>query len=224
MAHGVLYYLKNEEWRSLLAKVKAATKSNGFNIFTLFIYDENYPCTEEILAAHYQSSFSPGEIQEFYKDWQEIRFDHYIKWDSHPGIPLHYHPIEKLVTRKPDANTCASSSKNISSRTFNFLKQTIESKLGVHDSFFQEIEMGWTKEKVIKLIGNSDQIQTFTAFGTQFNLSLHNEEGSSHSPSMLNGYKLELHFYGKYAIYFTNNVVSGKALYLTSPLQLCVYR
>ncbi len=209
MAHGVLYYLKNIEWRSLLNRVKAATVPGGFNIFTLFIYDDSHPCTEEIQAAHYQSSFSPKEIQRFYEEWEEVRFDQYIKWDSHPGIPIHCHPIEKLVARKPDGSP------------INIVSTKIESMMQLPDNVFQKIEIGATKNKVIDLIGISDQILSFTAEGVQFNMSVHDENPESElRRSMVNGYILELFFYQKFVVYFTNGVVSGKARFVSDPIRI----
>lgn len=99
MAHGVLYYLENDVWRKLLTKVKEATRPGGFNIFTIFVYNDQYPCSEEILAAGFKGSFVEGELGAFYNDWTTLRYDKYVKWDAHPGVS-HVHPIEKLVVQK----------------------------------------------------------------------------------------------------------------------------
>ncbi|MEG0372108.1 MAG: methyltransferase domain-containing protein, partial [Clostridium sp.] len=68
MAHGVLYYLEKDEWKRLLENIKDKTLDGGFNIFTLFIFDEEYPALDEIAAAGYKFSFEPEELKEFYND------------------------------------------------------------------------------------------------------------------------------------------------------------
>lgn len=210
LSHGVLYYLERPLWQKLLLQVKQKTKPGGFNIFTLFIYNENYPCTDEIQSAHYQNSFLPNEIQQFYQDWNEIRFDQYVKWDSHPGIPMHYHPIEKLVSQKP----AASYSNPI-------IKEPIISNRSLSDPQFQRINMGIDTSDLIHLIGSPDIVDRQSANGIQYGMSLHSPTGEHPATqSTMEGYILELWYYGKHVIYITNGLVSGKALYSTPPVKI----
>lgn len=192
MAHGVLYYLENAEWRKLLYNVKNRTRQGGFNIFTLFVYNEQYPCVEEIQAARYQNSFRPKELQEFYSDWIEHRFDRYVKWDSHPGIPLHYHPIEKLVSQKPlkiIEKKCIDIGKDMPEKDFN------------------EIHMGMTREQLLSKVGFPNAIDRVPIEGVHLSMNSADHDA----------YRLELWYYGKYVIYLVNQAVTGRALYTTKP-------
>ncbi|WP_338833800.1 hypothetical protein [Bradyrhizobium septentrionale] len=55
------------------------------------------------MASGHKNSFQRGELEAIYTEagWEILRSDHYIKWDSHPGIPIHSHCLEKVVVRKP---------------------------------------------------------------------------------------------------------------------------
>jgi tellurite methyltransferase len=204
LAHGVLYYLDNPVWRRLLSRVKLATKPGGFNIFTVFIYNLEYPCTDEIQAASYKSSFLPNEIQEFYGDWNEVRFDQYVKWDSHPGIPIHYHPIEKLVAQKPGGVTPG--------------KEPIFSRSELSEDQFRAIAMGMPQAEVIAIAGAPEIVDRMSAKGLQYGMSLQTDHATG--PATVDGYTLELWFYGKRVIYLSNGIVSGRSLYTTQPARI----
>jgi tellurite methyltransferase len=195
MAHGVLYYLDRPIWQGLLSKVKEHTRQGGYNIFTVFVYSEEHPCVEEIKAADYRHSFQPGELKRFYQDWHELRSDDYVKWDAHPGIPLHYHPIEKLVAQRP-------------------LKKMVKEPLEVGDdmeaSIFHNLEMGIFKEKLIELAGLPSAVEKMPIPGIQM----------GQTTLTTQGYNLELWYYGKYVVYVVNGEVSGRALYATRPLKM----
>ncbi len=202
MAHGVLYYLGNAVWRDLLTKVKKHTRQGGFNIFTLFIYNEKYPLVKEIESAQYKNSFCENELQEFYQDWIEHRYDQYVKWDAHPGIPLHYHPIEKLVSQKP---------------LVKIKKEKLKVAAGLSEEVFASIAMEMSQEALINLIGEAEMIERMHMDGMQFGIATGDERGLE---STINGYHLELWFYGKHAFYMVNGEVAGKALYATEPIRL----
>jgi len=208
LAHGVLYYLDNPVWRRLLASVKQRTRPGGYNIFTVFVYNDDYPCTDEIQAASYKGSFAPNELQRFYADWTELRFDQYVKWDSHPGIPLHYHPIEKLVAQKPGGERA------------RFVRQPIRGRAAMTDAQFHAIDMGTPRGELIARIGEPDEIDRMTAEGVQFGMSLQVDEDSAPAPATVDGFTLELWFYGTRVVYLTNGVVSGRALYTTEPMRI----
>ena len=208
LAHGVLYYLDNSVWRRLLTSLKQRTRPGGFHVFTVFIYNEEYPCTDEIRTAHYKGSLAPRELQAFYVEWTELRFDQYVKWDSHPGVPLHYHPIEKLVTQKPGGNSA------------RFLRQPIRGRAAMTDAQFHAIEMGTTRAELIDRVGMADEIDRMSAAGVQYGMSLQVDEHSTPAPVTVDGYTLELWFYGKHVIYLTNGTVSGRSLYATDPIRI----
>ncbi|MFI5344299.1 MAG: methyltransferase domain-containing protein [Chlamydiales bacterium] len=205
MGHGVLYYLENATWRKLLTRIKKHTKSGGFNIFTLFVYNEKYPCVEEIQAAQYKNSFLPNELQEFYQDWIEHRYDRYVKWDAHPGIPLHYHPIEKLVSQKP--------LKKIE-------KVFIDSGKDLLEDDFHAISIGISQDELIKRVGHPSIIESMSMHGVQFGISRVQELGGEEDRATTEGYRLELWYYGKYLFYIANGEVAGRALYSTKPMRL----
>jgi tellurite methyltransferase len=195
MAHGVLYYLENKVWRNLLDRVKAATRPAGFNIFTVFIYNESVPCSQEIAAAQYLGSFAPNEIQEFYSDWIELRFDQYTKWDSHPGVPLHAHPIEKLVVQKP---------------LQNFSRRKIESGEDLPPAVFEKITIGMSQSELLQLARRPGWIEAIPFSGPQM--------GSENLIDKT--YQMSLWYYGKCMIYLVNGRVTGKSLLSTPPVHL----
>lgn len=206
MAHGVLYYLENSVWRELLTKVKQHTRPGGFNIFTLFVYNEKYPCVEEIRSAQYKHSFQPNELREFYHDWIEHRYDQYVKWDAHPGIPLHYHPIEKLVSQK---------------HLRQIRKEIIDSCHEVNENDFHAIPMGMSQEDLVKKIGKPNAIEKAHMEGVQFGISRGSNLDIESGSATTEEYHLELWYYGKYVLYVVNGEVAGRALYSTEPIRLC---
>jgi tellurite methyltransferase len=197
MAHGVLYYLENTVWRNLLHRVKEATRPGGFNIFTIFIYNKQYPCGDEIASANYLGSFSPNEIKEFYNDWICHRFDQYVKWDSHPGMPLHVHPIEKLVAQK-------------SLQTI--FRKEIEAGEDLDPSLFERINMGIKEHELVQLAGEPGWIENIPFTGPQMGANQIIDAS----------YKMSLWYYGKCMIYVVNGEVTGKSLLSTPAVHLKV--
>ena len=199
MAHGVLYYLTNDEWRVLLGQVKEHTRPDGFNIYSVFIFNDEYPRPEEFRSARYTHSFRPNELKEFYEDWEIIRYDVYVKWDQHPGIQLHYHPIEKLVAR----------------RRGSLGKPAIVEPLpGGEDSMpreiFDQIPMGMPDDALSLLCGQPHYVETLAIPGIQVGPSI----------ATVDGYELKLWLYGRAVVYVVNGCVRGKALYSTPPVRV----
>jgi tellurite methyltransferase len=193
MAHGVLYYLENKVWRRLLSQVKAATRPGGFNIFTVFIYNDSFPCGHEIASAQYLGSFRPYELKEFYADWICHRFDQYVKWDSHPGMPLHVHPIEKLVAQKP-----------------LFLRNELETGKDLPSSVFDKIDMGMKEQELHELAGKPGWVENISFAGPQMGSEKIVDEN----------YQLSLWYYGRHMIYLVHGEVTGKSLLNTPPVHL----
>ncbi|MBU2703931.1 tellurite methyltransferase [Sporomusaceae bacterium BoRhaA] len=201
MSHGCLYYLSNMEWRELLTQAKEHTKPGGFNIYTVFVFNDEYPRTEEFKSARYAHSFAPNELREFYEDWDIFRYDVYVKWDKHPGIPLHYHPIEKLVARKPGGSGKKVVIENV----------LVKSETMKWDNF-ESIFMGMKTEELIGLCGKPDNIVSYKT----------NEMQMGAFDATVNKYFLSLWFYGNTSIYVMNNEVCGKSLNHTKPITLKV--
>jgi tellurite methyltransferase len=199
MAHGVLYYLSNPEWRRLLAQAKEKTSPGGFHEHSIFIFNEEYPCPPEYRSARYVHSFSPGELKEFYADWEILRYDVYVKWDQHPGIPLHCHPIEKIVARKPGGGgpRAVVEPVPVGPRSLSMDR-------------FHAIPMGGKQEELLSLYGPPDVIDRVTMDGVQIGVAT----------SLVEGYHLHLWYYGMTVFYVINGEVWGRAIFTTPPVRV----
>lgn len=206
MAHGVLYYLENAIWKELLNRVREHTQIGGFNIFTVFVYSDAYPCPEEFQAAGYKHSFSPHELMRFYEDWELIRSDQYVKWDGHPDVDMHYHPIEKLVARKPGG------------KAINFNVQRIDIGQDADPDLFDSVSMGLQTEVLLKMFGNPRYIDKVFFTGEQFGVS--HRLQSRRRAVLMKDYALELWYYGRHVFYIVDGEVTGKALYSSKPVKL----
>jgi tellurite methyltransferase len=199
MAHGVLYYLTNMEWRDLLSQIKEHTKPGGFNAYSVFIFNEDYPRPQEFKSARYTHSFRPNELKEFYDGWEIIRYDAYVKWDQHPGIPLHYHPIEKLVARKPGDNLPVPCIEQV----------PVKNSLMPRDRF-DAITMGMSQKELLEMCGPPETVDVVTLDGVQI--------GASNA--VVDGYSLGLWYYGRTVIYVIDGHVWGRALFSTPPVRV----
>lgn len=198
LAHGVLYYLSNSEWRELLTQVKAHTVEGGFNIYSIFIFNERYPRPHEFKSARYTHPFAPRELEEFYFGWEIIRYDQYVKWDQHPGIPLHCHPIERLVARKSWGGQGAKDYQVCS---------LYSGSRDVTDSAFDAVAIDMTEDEVIGVAGPPHVVDVVDFQGPQVGAQSH----------MDTGYVLKDLFYGKTAFQLINGRVRGKYRYETEP-------
>jgi tellurite methyltransferase len=199
MAHGVLYYLTEMEWHDLLTQVKERTRPGGFNAYSVFIFSDDYPRPNEFKSARYTHSFAPGALRDFYADWEILRYDVYVKWDQHPGIPLHYHPIEKLVARKPGGD-----------RPPAMIEPVPIGPERVPPEVFHSVPMGMKQEELLALCGEPDAIDTYTLDGLQIGAVT----------SAVEGYHLSLWFYGKAVFYLINREVWGRSLFTSDPVRL----
>lgn len=199
MAHGVLYYLSNVEWRDLLSQVKEQTKPGGFNAYSIFIFNEEYPRPPEFKSARYTHSLRPNELQEFYEGWEILRYDVYVKWDQHPGIPIHVHPIEKLVARKPGKGGKSA-----------IIEPVPISQTDMPRKKFDAIPMGMPQADLVNLCGEPDVVDQINMDGLQIGVS----------SATVEGYNLNLWFYGRVVIYVINGEVWGRALYTTTPVRV----
>lgn len=200
MAHGVLYYLTVDEWHDLLSQVKEHTAPGGFNAYSVFIFNDQYPRPNEFKSARYTASFTPNSLLDFYAGWEIVRYDVYVKWDQHPGIPLHYHPIEKLVARKPGGDGPAA-----------VIEPVPVGPDRVPVDVFHSIEMGTTKEELIALCGQPDVIDTYMMDGLQIGVG---------AASTMQNYDLQLWWYGKTLFYIIKGAVWGRSLFSTEPVRV----
>jgi tellurite methyltransferase len=195
MAHGVIDYLERPEWQSLVDDIKAHTDPGGINIYTCMIFNDSYPQPAEFRAAGFKTSLALGELRAAYPGWHTWRYDYYVKWDSHPGIGTHVHPVEKTVIQRPGPGPV-------------FRPDPLTAGPDLADAAgFDPIPIGAPSELVAERLGPPPLRLAASAYGTQYGASaLHDR-----------GVHLEMWFYGHRVIYLADGVVAGKALYVTDP-------
>ena len=200
MAHGVIDYLDNTVWRRLLADVKAHTAPGGMNAYTCMLFTDEYPAGPEFTTAGFRHSLAQGELAAFYGDWSIVRHDRYVKWDQHPGIPLHCHPVDKVTARKPGGAGPAPRVEPVP----------------IGDAMlprvrFDAVEMGWTVEELMALCGPPAVVDGFTMDGPQLGVG----------PGFaVDGYHLELWYYGHAVMHVVNGRVWGRSLYTSAPVRV----
>ncbi len=201
LAHGVLHFLDIENWRKLLSKLKESTNIGGFHSFSVFMPTDEYDVPDEIKAAGHKKSFKKGDINDFYGDWQRIRFDSYAKWDKHPEIPMHVHYTEKIIARK----------------VFEIEKgYEVKSLYKDHDVItkeqFESVEIGFNENQVIEICGEVGLIDEVN-FGTE-TIGAKNLTDKD--------YILKDLYYGKVAFQLINGEVRGKYIYDTEPTRVSI--
>lgn len=194
MSHGVIDYLENNEWRRLLSKIKDMTLPGGYNAYTCMIFNDEYPALPEFTNSGFKFCLAQNELGEFYKDWGIVRYDYYVKWDQHPSIPIHCHPLEKIISRKPGSN----------------IKKPIVEQVPINVSSFdatkfEKIYMGISTDELIKIYGNPDTIDSYSMDGIQFGVA---------NDITLNNAPIAMWYYGMSWIYVLNNKVWGKSISL----------
>ena len=200
MAHGVIDYLDNAVWRRLLADVKAHTAPGGMNAYTCMLFTDEYPAGPEFTTAGFRHSLAQGELAAFYGDRSIVRHDRYVKWDQHPGIPLHCHPVDKVTARKPGGAGPAPRVEPVP----------------IGDAMlprvrFDAVEMGWTVEELMALCGPPAVVDGFTMDGPQLGVG----------PGFaVDGYHLELWYYGHAVMHVVNGRVWGRSLYTSAPVRV----
>ncbi|MBZ4422781.1 methyltransferase domain-containing protein [Myxococcus sp. RHSTA-1-4] len=202
MAHGVIDYLDNRTWRSLLARLKAHTAPGGYNAYTCMLFTDEYPAGPEFLAAGFKHSLAQGELAAFYGDWEQVRHDRYVKWDQHPGIPLHCHPVDKLVARKPGGGGPAPRREPVP-----------VGEVDLPRALFDSVAMGTPAEEVLARCGEPAVVDTFTMEGVQLGV------GPTDSLTV-DGYRLSLWYYGRAVLYVINGRVWGRALHDSLPVRM----
>lgn len=199
LCHGVIDYLDNARWRELLTEVKAHTRPGGFNAYTCMLFTDEYPAGPEFIAGGFKHSLAQEELAEFYNDWQMVRHDRYVKWDQHPGIPIHCHPVDKVVAKKPGAGSTFESTLVPASDTF------------LPKDIFDSIEMGMPVEEMRKLCGEPEVVDRIGMGGVQIGVG---------PDCTVDGYLLALWYYGRSVMYVINDKVWGRALYNSPPTRV----
>lgn len=194
MAHGVIDYLDKPEWHDLLGKIRDATAPGGYNAYTCMLFNEEYPAPPEFQAAHFKHSVDVHELGKVYNDWEIVRYDYYVKWDQHPGLGTHCHPLEKIISRRPDGNDDRYTTENV----------PISKKCLAREKF-DSIAMGTAQDAVLEICGEPDCIDSYTMDGMQLGVS---------DNITFDGFNLSLWHYGKSIFYVVNEVVWGRSIYL----------
>lgn len=199
MAHGVIDYLDNATWRRLLTQAKDATRPGGINAYTCMLFTAEHPAGPEFEAAGFKHSVGPGELRAFYGDWELLRHDRYVKWDQHPGVPLHCHPVDKVVARRPGAGPAVAREPVPVSDTV------------LPASVFDGIELGLPADDLLERCGDPEVVDTVTMDGLQFGVG---------PDAVVDGYLLSLWYYGRSVMYVVNGRVWGRARLDSPPLRI----
>lgn len=201
MAHGVIDYLDPEVWRTLCAAIRAHTVPGGYNAYTCMLFTDEYPAPPEFVAAGFKHSLAAGELAGSYAGWQIARHDRYVKWDQHPGIPIHCHPVDKLVARRPDGDRAPFA------RTPVPIGPT-----SLDRASFDRIDMGLPADELRARCGAPDVVDRYPMPGPQL--------GVGSTPTTVDGYELSLWFYGRAVMYVINGRVWGRARYDSDPVRV----
>jgi tellurite methyltransferase len=120
-----------------------------------------------------------------------------VKWDQHPGIPIHCHPVDKVVARLP-----ASGMRELVRTPVPIGASTLDRAV------FDTIDMGLPATDLRARCGAPDVIDAYAMPGVQFGVA---------EDAVVDGYMLELWFYGRAVMYVINGRVWGRALYESEP-------
>ncbi|GAA4475800.1 methyltransferase domain-containing protein [Gluconacetobacter asukensis] len=206
VAQTVLHFFETEVWKAILRDAIRNTRDGGIHCLTNFMDEKDYPLPKEIIDCGHLCKFQRGDIEEIYKaeGWEIIRSDHYVKWDSHPGIVMHAHSCEKIVARKPSKD---------------YLLPKIE--IGVMDApntipstDFLGVSLGVSRADVTGKFGDPHTSHGMTI--RQRTVAGNNQVGLADS------YVLEDLIYGTYGFQFVNGLLTGKYRYFTSPRRVSV--
>jgi tellurite methyltransferase len=97
IAHGCLHLIERKYWIPLIERIKSHTNRGGYNVIAVFT-DRIAPPAD--LKKFTLGLFHEGELFTYYKDWEIVIQQNYIKDDEHPGGIKHRHSINKIVAKK----------------------------------------------------------------------------------------------------------------------------
>ncbi|WP_426441240.1 class I SAM-dependent methyltransferase [Bradyrhizobium genosp. P] len=206
IAQCVLHFTERAVWKPLVTVLMDRTRPGGFHCFTNTLDRADHPIPKESLACGHKKSFSRGELEGIYTKagWEILRSDHYIKWDSHPGIPIHSHCIEKVVARKP------IGSENLPRMT----TEPIEAAGMIPAEQFDTLKLGTLRAAVIEVLGPPSGRHAMTI--------AQKTVGSNNQGAIVDGYAREDLIYGDHGLQFVNGTLAGKYRYFTPPRRLSI--
>lgn len=200
LCHGVIDYLEKPDWHRVVNEIKAHTAPGGVNAFTCMLFTDEFPAPPEFRKAEFKHSVEPFELVGMYGDWTVIRHDRYVKWDQHPGVPIHCHPVDKVVARRFGGNAP------------DFRREPVPvGDATLPRDLFDRIDMGFSSEKLLAMCGAPAVVDRVTMDGIQMGVG---------PQSIVDGYTLDLWYYGHSLIYVINGRVWGRALLNSPPVRI----
>jgi len=195
LAHGILHFLEPSAVASVISRIQDATKPGGYNVYTIAPFKNLDLVIHDLKVAGHKNSVAARELLRFYDGWELVSREQYHKWDSHPGIGVHDHPIEKTVFRKPNG-----SDKGII-RAVEL--QMVRPKAQVERWTSVDLRrlISKTKEDVLTASGHPDCVLPYHAEVPRLTKC---------------GFVLELLIYGRTVIYVANGIVSGVSVFATN--------
>ena len=97
ISFGTLFFVKKQDWKSLLLRAKENTSIGGIHIIQIF--------TNSIPASPDIAPFAIGladdkELEILYNDWDVLEFKSYTFEDEHPGGPKHLQASNRIVAQR----------------------------------------------------------------------------------------------------------------------------
>ncbi|MCP3476094.1 methyltransferase domain-containing protein [Bradyrhizobium sp. CCGUVB1N3] len=206
IAHSVLHFTERTVWKPLVTALVDRTRPGGFHCFTNTLDQPDHPIPKEGLAAGHKKSFARGELEAIYTEagWEILRSDHYIKWDSHPGIPIHSHCIEKVVVRRP-----------IGSEGLPRMRaEPIKAAGMIPTEQFDRLKLGTPRDAIIEMFGSPS-----ASHGVATNRKT---VGGNNQGAIADGYLREDMIFGDHGLQFVNGTLTGKYRYFTPPMRLSI--
>jgi len=200
LAHGIVHFLEQSAATQLISEIKQATKPGGYNVYTVVPFQNLDDIPSDMQAAGYKGSLASNDVMSHYRDWEIISAELYRKWDWHPGVGIHDHPIEKTMFRRPK-----EGSRGLIRATEISLARSQVSPLSWTPPLISST-IAKSKDQVLAIAGEPDLAIPYYAAGPQFSF-----RGFAQS-----GYLLELMFYGNVVVYVANGIVSGISVYATN--------
>ncbi|MGY3619288.1 class I SAM-dependent methyltransferase [Bradyrhizobium sp. USDA 10063] len=206
IAHCVLHFTERTVWKPLVTTLIDRTRPGGFHCFTNTLDRPDHPIPKEGLASGHKKSFSRGELEAIYTEagWEILRSDHYIKWDSHPGIPIHSHCIEKVVVRNP------IGSEDLPRIT----AEPIKAAGMIPAKQFDTLKLGTPRDVIIEMLGSPPANHGVT--------TTRKTVGGNNQEAIADGYVREDMIYGDHGLQFVNGTLTGKYRYFTPPKRLSI--
>lgn len=195
LAHGCLHYLSRQELADVFGRLKKATVAGGLHLFTLHLFDTDDDVLPEMKEAGHRNPLRPGELRGFYDDWHVIAWENYDKWDCHPGIGSHVHPVEKWVLQAPGAPRIPIVARPLNTSHAGYDSNKLARLFGqtLINAPFAPIESE---------LPSPDRNLVYKTTGWQFS-----------ADGITQGHELTLSIYGKFVFYVVAGKVVGKAIY-----------